>query len=225
MEISEHTLDVLKNFSEINQGIYIRKGKKELFIRSVVGHILARADIEEDFPIDFAIYDIIGFINALSIFNEPVLEFNSKKYVTIKEKNGRPSCKYHFTEPSLIRYPEKKFKMPLCEINFSLSEANLNQIQKASSVLQAPDLSVKKVDKDIVLFVHDKKSSDSDSYSLVVGEYKEKENFLIDFQNENIKLLADGYNVKITSKKASHFIGINNKVEYWIAVETSSTFG
>ena len=47
MKISTRTLDVLKNFSEINQSILIKKGKK-LKTVSALKNILAHADVEED---------------------------------------------------------------------------------------------------------------------------------------------------------------------------------
>jgi hypothetical protein len=49
-------------------------------------------------------------------------------------------------------------------------------------------------------------------------------NFRIVFKIENITKILDGeYNVSISSKGISYFKGDN--IEYWIAVETTSTYG
>ena len=75
MKISNKTLDVLKNFSEINQSILIKKGKK-LKTVSALKNILAHAEVEEDFPQDFAIYQLNEFIGVLSTMNYPDLTFH-----------------------------------------------------------------------------------------------------------------------------------------------------
>ena len=65
MKISNKTLDILKNFSEINQSVLIKKGKN-LKTVSALKNILAHAEVEEDFPQDFAIYQLNEFIGVLS---------------------------------------------------------------------------------------------------------------------------------------------------------------
>ena len=61
MKISNETLEILKNFSEINQSIVIKPGKKIKTINSLK-NILAHADVEEDFPMEVAIYDLTEFL-------------------------------------------------------------------------------------------------------------------------------------------------------------------
>lgn len=225
MEISEKTVAVLKNFATINQSILVKCDKKELVTISGGNNILARAKIDEIFPEEFAIYDLNEFLNAMALFKEPIFVFKEKNFVIIKEKNGRSSCRYYFAEPSIIKSPKGLIKMPECEIKFSLSEENLSQIKKAHSNLQVPDLSVVHDGKDLIIKVHDKQTDSSNSYNIVVGEYDAPDDFSMDFQNENIKIMPDGYNIEISSRNVSHFSSMNLNVEYWIAVETSSHFG
>ena len=87
MKISTKTLDVLKNFSEINQSIVIKTGNN---IRTVnpLKNILAKAEVEEDFPQDFAIYQLNEFIGLLSILDEPDLTFN-EKYLTVSTNDDK----------------------------------------------------------------------------------------------------------------------------------------
>ena len=60
MNLSEKTFNLLKNFSSINQSILFKQGNT-LRTMSVMKNILAEADIEEDIPQDFAIYDLVRF--------------------------------------------------------------------------------------------------------------------------------------------------------------------
>jgi len=225
VKVSDKTIEILKNFSTINQGIVIKADTKELNTVTPIKNILAHANIDEDFPETFAIYDLNEFLNTLSLFKEPVLEFNQTDYVKIKEENGRSSCRYFFSDPSIITSVDKKLKMPKSEINFDLSDVNLAQILKACNIMQLPDISITRDDDDVIVRVQDKKNDMSNSYDLVVGEYDGSEDFSMDLKSENIKLISDGYSVSISSKNISHFKSANKNVEYWIAVEKSSTFG
>ena len=57
MKLSSATLEVLKNFSNINQSIAVTTGSKLKTVNSLK-NILAHATVEEDFPKEFAIYDL-----------------------------------------------------------------------------------------------------------------------------------------------------------------------
>ena len=57
MKLSKSTLDILKNFKEINQSILFKQGNSLKTI-SVMKNILAEATIEEELPRDFGIYDL-----------------------------------------------------------------------------------------------------------------------------------------------------------------------
>ena len=58
MKLSDKTLNLLKNFSNINQSILVKQG---VCVLSQMKNILAEATIDEDFPKDFGIYDLNQF--------------------------------------------------------------------------------------------------------------------------------------------------------------------
>ena len=66
MKLSDNTVALLKNFAGINNSILVKKGNRLRTI-SVAKNILAEADITEEFPRDFAIYDLNQFLNGLSL--------------------------------------------------------------------------------------------------------------------------------------------------------------
>ncbi|MDP7195681.1 MAG: DNA polymerase, partial [SAR202 cluster bacterium] len=68
MKLSKHTLNMLKNFSDINMSIEIKKGNL-LRTVSVQKNILAQAELEDEFPKDFAIYELNRFLGAVSLFD------------------------------------------------------------------------------------------------------------------------------------------------------------
>ena len=223
MKISTKTLDVLKNFSEINQSILIKKGKK-LKTVSALKNILAHAEVEDDFPQDFAIYQLNEFIGVLSTMNNPDLTFHDK-YVMLSQENG--ACtKYFYAEPSVVIAPEKDINMPSEDINFTLLEKQYNDLLKMSSILQLNDILVKgcsKTDK-IFLAVTNKKNDTSNDYSVQVGEGV-SDPFKMYFKTENLKMVVGDYNVHISSKGISHFENMVTKLDYWIALEPDSNYG
>ena len=169
MKISNKTLDILKNFSEINQSILIKKGKK-LKTVSALKNILAHAEVEDDFPQDFAIYQLNEFIGVLSTMNNPDLTFHDK-YVMLSQENG--ACtKYFYADPSVVVSPEKEINMPSEDINFTLLEKQYNDLLKMSSILQLNDILVKGCSKSnkIFLAVTNKKNDTSNDYSVQVGD-------------------------------------------------------
>ena len=57
MKLSDQTLEVLKNFSDINTNILVKPGS-ELSTISTMKNILAKATITESFDKQFAVYDL-----------------------------------------------------------------------------------------------------------------------------------------------------------------------
>ena len=82
MKLSKGTLDILKNFSNINPSINFKEGQ-ELSTLSIQRNILSRAVVEEKFPKDFAIYDLGEFLSGLSLFDNPDFDFQNDNYVII----------------------------------------------------------------------------------------------------------------------------------------------
>ena len=80
MKLSEKTFNLLKNFSSINQSILFKEGNS-LRTMSVMKNILAEVEVEEEFPKDFAIYDLVQFLNNVSLCSNPELDFKNKSYV------------------------------------------------------------------------------------------------------------------------------------------------
>ena len=223
MKLSEHTTSVLKNFASINQNLVIKEGKT-ISTMSAMKNIVAKAEVDEDFPREIAIYDLNEFLAALSLFTNPVLDF-SENYVMITEegKTGN-SLKYFYSDPSVVTTPSSEITMPETEVKFSLDSGDLSKVQRAASVIGSPDLVLEKNDTGSYLTVKDKKNDTANNYSLDVdaegsGEY----NFF--FKVENLKLLPTNYDVNVSSKNISHFKSqAGNAVEYWIALEPESSY-
>ena len=139
MKLSETTLNLLKNFSSINQSILFKSGTKLRTI-SVMKNILVEATVSEDFPRDFGIYDLNQFLQGMSLHSSPELDFAEDEFVTIRE--GKMRSKYFFADPSVIvSPPEKEINLPSEDVSFDLTSQQLEKLKKAASVYQLPDIS------------------------------------------------------------------------------------
>ena len=223
MKLSEHTTSVLKNFASINQNLVIKEGKT-ISTMSAMKNIVAKAEVDEDFPREIAIYDLNEFLAALSLFNNPVLDFSENHVMITEEGKTGNSLKYFYSDPSVDTTASSEITMPETEVKFSLDSGDLSKVERAASVIGSPDLVLEKNGVGTFLTVKDKKNDTANNYSLDVdaegsGEY----NFF--FKVENLKLLPTNYDVNVSSKNISHFKSqAGNAVEYWIALEPESSY-
>ena len=220
MKLSEKTLNILKNFSSINQSILVKQGNKLRTI-SVAKNILAEAEIKEAFPRDFAIYDLNQFLNGLSLHQDPEMDFSPDSYLSIRE--GKRRVKYFYADPNvIISPPEKAIQLPSQDVCFQLDSVTLEKLLKAAAVYQLPDLCAVGEGGVVKLVVRDKKNDTSNEFAIVVGE-TDKE-FAFNFKVENIKIIPGAYDVIVSSKLLSQFTNSNHDLKYYIALEPDSVY-
>jgi hypothetical protein len=223
MKLSDHTIEVLKNFATINQNLVIKEGST-LSTMSAMKNIVAKADVEESFDKEVAIYDLNEFLASISLFTSPILDFK-EGFVTIKEENSpKNSLKYFYSDPSVVTSPSKTITMPSKEVSFTLNGENLNKLKRAAGVIQAPDLVLEKKDADVFLTVKDKKNDTANTFSVDVDTTTEGSNFKFYYKVENLKVMEGNYDVEISSKNISHLKSTNKDVEYWVALEPESSY-
>ena len=220
MQLSEKTISLLKNFSGINQSILFKEGNKLRTI-SVMKNILAEVQIDEEFERDFGIYDLNQFLNSMSLFKDPQLDFKNVSYISIRQGNSR--SKYFFADPAVIvTPPDKSITLPSEDVAFSLNTQQLDKLLKAAAVYGVPDLSVVGEAGVIKLVVRDKKNDTSNDFNIVVGETNDT--FTLNFKVENIKVLPGAYDVVISRKLLSRFQSEDKNLTYYIALEPDSTY-
>ena len=221
MKLSDNTLTILKNFAGINNSILVKQGNKLRTI-SVAKNILAEAEIKEEFPRDFAIYDLNQFLNGLGLHQDPDLDFKEESYLSIRE--GKRRVRYFFADPAvIISPPEKEITLPSEDVSFQLDSTSLEKLLKAAAVYQLPDFCVVGNAGAVKLVVRDKKNDTSNEYAITVGE-TDKE-FTFNFKVENIKIIPGAYDVGVSSKLLSKFQNTQHNLKYYIALEPDSTFG
>jgi hypothetical protein len=217
MKLSKETVALFKNFAGINSNLLLKSGNKLATI-SAQKNVMADATVTETFP-DFGIYDLNEFLGAMSLFDDPELDFQNK-YVSIKQ--GSMNIKFFAADATVLTAPQKAITFPEAEINFTVSAAMLSMIQKTASVLRAADVSIIGDGSTITVVVADKKNATGNSFSEPVGTTDKT--FKVNLKVENLKMLPGDYEVSISSKKISRFKSPSSDLVYYVAVEADSTF-
>jgi len=221
VKFSKQTFEILKNFSTINSNVLVKPGNKIGTI-SPSKNLMAEAIVDEDFDVEFGIWDLSKFLGTISLFQDPEFEFE-EKYVLVKSSTG--SCvKYYYSEPSLLTVPQNKIAMPDSVVSFNLSQSTFNEIQRAGSVLQLPDLAIRSTNGTIVATVLDIGEPTSNDYSIVVGVNDTEAEFDFHFKIENLKFIPGDYTVNITEKIVSEFVNTSVDTTYWVALESTSSY-
>ena len=224
MELSENTLNILRNFSGINQNILIKSGTNLKTI-SEARNVVATADVTEEFPKDFGIYDLNEFIGVMGLVDSPSLKFEDD-FVTVSDSSGRSKVKYFYAAEETLTSPTKDVTMPEADVKFTLDNDTLNKLKKAASTLGHSEVSIKAKDGVLSLSVVENHNATSNAFSIDIdGEFKQDAVFNFIISISNLKILPGDYEVEISSKLITQFKNKEIPLKYWIALEKTSTYG
>lgn len=224
MELSDNTVQILKNFSGINQNLLVKKGNRLKTI-SEARTVLSSVTVQEDFPKDFGIYDLNEFINVLSLVDAPRLKFE-EDYITIGDSTGRSKVKYFYSAEETLTTSQKDITMPNTDVKFVLTNSVLNKLKRAAAALGHEEVSISNKDNVLSLSIIDSKNVTSNTFSIDVdGEFDQNKKFNFVLNIGNLKILPGDYDIEISQKLISQFTHKGHNVQYWIALEKSSTYG
>ena len=224
MELSENTLNVLRNFSGINQNILIKSGSTLKTI-SEARNVVATADVTEEFAKDFGIYDLNEFIGVMGLVDTPSLKFEDD-FVTVSDSSGRSKVKYFYAAEETLTSPTKDVTMPEPDVKFVLDNDTLNKLKKAASTLGHNEVSIQAKDGILSLSVVENQNATSNAYQIDIdGEFKKDAVFNFIINISNLKILPGDYDVEISQKNITQFKNKEIPLTYWIALEKSSTYG
>lgn len=222
MKLSNDTLAILRNFSAINHNLVVNEGNT-LSTISEKRNIMASASVTETFDTQFGIYDLNEFLSAVSLVEDPSLEF-TEETIRMTGSNGS-NVLYRTSVPSVLSHPQKSVNMPSTELTITLNKEMIDRLRKAGSVLGHDVVSFRGDNGKITACVINVSNPSSNTYEVVIDENNDcTDTFDFQFLIENFKLLPGDYEINISSKLISHWKSLSNPVEYWIALEKNSTY-
>ena len=222
MKLSEHTVNILKNFSTINQNILVKEGS-QLRTMSTMKNILAEAEVTEAFPQDFGIYDLNEFLGVLTLVKDAHIDFESEKFLSLT--GSRTKIKNFFSDPSILTTPPETFNAPECDVNISVSKDTLSNVLKAAAVMQLPDVVLSRITLEVSagIAATDLKNSTSNIYMETLDDERQDKTFKFHFKADNLKMIPGDYQVSAsTTAQVSNWVG--DEASYWIAMEAVSEY-
>lgn len=227
MKIGKKTIDVLKNFSEINAGLYVEKGS-ELKTMAASRKIVAVAVVPEEFPTSFGVYEIGKLLGTMALFSDPEIEIDEK--IVRFSSEGRTASVVNAIEGSIVSPPAKTVPAMTEALNDSLvSDVSLPgkvlaEVTKAARILDLPNFELFGDGKSVILRAVDVKNPSSHEYAATLGESTEK--FTTVFLRDTFKFLPGDYSITINGpKRLARFVGersdSGHQVTYYLAAEVS----
>lgn len=131
--VSDRTREILRNFREINPSIMFYPGNV-LKTVSPVKDVFAKATVAENFPIEFAIFDIRKFLGALKTTDNVIKTFRGD----VLALGSKGEAQYTCASPNMIiSAPADDIDLPSNTIaEFEISEDVLKKLKKASKAFQ-----------------------------------------------------------------------------------------
>lgn len=205
MQISKGTFEIMKNFTAINNSLWVNE-PKVLKTLSIAENIIGIYDCEEEFP-EFQLYNSVPFMSMVSLFELDKVEFDfGENSVVIKSKGSRTTIVYDDPDiiPKLGNLKEsgvyKKFSE--FDASFDLSSEQINQIQKAANILGLPDMTVKLADGKGLITITDQESPDSNTFKLAIkGEGECQLSMMV----KNLQIVSGDYTVSVANGKMAKF--------------------
>jgi hypothetical protein len=114
--------------------------------------------------------------------------------------------------------------MPECEVVLDLSSAILDKIRKAAAVLGHSELAFTCTGEDVTASVFNEKDATANTFDINLG-IANSNTFNYVFSISNLKMLQGDYKVSISSRLISNWRNADNPLDYFIALEKSSSFG
>lgn len=223
MKLSLATLATLKHFATISQSILVKPGNI-ISTKTSNDNIIAAATVDDKFEHEFAIYNLIEFLNVMSVFKDPEIVFKAgERQVTIVD--GRTSVKYTFAQPALIPQAPKSLdpdgRVPVLA-EFELLDTELQKLQKTMNILALPDVVFEAEGTKLTMSGRDLKNSSAASYAVEIAELMEEQTFKATVLFDNLRLLPGSYKVIITNRFIK-FIHLEKQITTWISLERNSS--
>ena len=217
MKLSNRTVEILKNYSDINMSLFIEPGN---ILRTVSPSktILASATVEEEFDNGFGIYDLKEFLGALSLIENPEVNLGDRS-LTISSASS--SLQYQYAAKELIvTPPAKDLPVPDSNVSFVLLREALKKVMNAARTLSLPNVVVRAGDGKISLQASDVKNTLGNVYNEIVSEEYDGPEIESVFSVDNMRLMMLNYKVTIGDRYGS-FVSEESSVNYFIATEAS----
>lgn len=227
MKLSEKTLGILTGITRINaksqvNGAVFKKGNFIRARRYKSDMPVMYATIEEEFPRDFAIFDLPRFIAMFSVMGPDTDLSFEDNYVILKAGKKKAKMRYiseHLLEPD-SKFFEREITMKQVDFTCNLDQQTLKSIMDAASMFSAPQISFLSDGEKVVASTYNVKDPKSDKMEVEVGESNGWDfNIIVDVEMVSLLLKRD---YTVSFNKAGLIEWKADDVRYYITCSDKS---
>ena len=225
MKISQNTINLLQSFSQISSNLLVKPGSKLATRNGPVNSIQARAIVEENFPVQFAIYDLNQLLSLISVSQDPDIEFGEKSMI-IRSGNGG-EIEYFYADPTMVTAPSENPPQLEDIFTFDMTSSDITTIVKTASIVSATMMSIEAKNGSVIMSINDPKNNTSHSFKKSLG--KSDLSFNVKMSIDSFKVVPDTYKVRISHAVAKSgkvlvffFESTSRSLTYLIAADTAS---
>lgn len=225
MKISSNTLEVLKNFSSINNSLRVKPGN--VINTSDRGNgttIVAEAKIEDEFPQEFRVYDLMQFFNTIRMLPEAHLEFENDKLVKIRSEDNTQEFRYQLASPEIVDNAKKINDSSVnYVISFEMSHETLSKLNKAANVGNLDTLFVESDGNEVKLVLRNVETGMKNEFSVKVSKGDGTKYSMAIKVDQLNKIIPGDYDVQIDNVKLSKLSNKDYDLTYWILLDKKHT--
>lgn len=215
MYLSDSTLEILKNFSQIKDSILFKEGNV-LNTCTTERSVLAKAVLEDYFPQTFGIYELKTFLSLLTLgASKPMLDIKDD-YVLITNEETKSTVSYRTAEESLIRHPKfSELDNSDTVVEFKIDENILKWVISTSRILRSDYLRFVGDGKCIKMISASRESSNKDQITICESDVE----FDVMIELNLLNVIMGAYTVKIDPNRFIYMKKDDMNLEYWIALK------
>lgn len=230
MQISNLTLEILKNFSAINPIFTFDGDGTILRTQSPLKDLVAFVEVEEQFP-EFHIYDMRSFLSTVGLVGDGAnFEFGQTD-VRITSQTGKKKAVYAFCSKDLVEPPKKTVNTPVPDLVVDLTKDIISGIINAARTVGVTEITFKPAGPNTVLLCATaaKNEGNPNTFSVEVeAERTPTDDKSYVFKIESFKFIPANYTVSISSVKARGIaefktvLGNGKTLRYWTSAAVAA---
>lgn len=223
MKLSESTVNVLKNFSGINQSLQFKSGN---ILRTIspMKTVYVEATVNENFSKEFALFDLNKLLAKISLYKDAELDFSEDRVVIATQDKKRSDYIKYCTAKVIVTPPDKQITLGSVDCSFTLTQEDLEWMRKSAGISGSPNFVFESDGQKIYFIATDVKDDASDQSKIEIGV--SDKTFRVVMKVENFKMMDGSYDVEVSRRGMACFSNKNASIKYFIAIEAAnSTFG
>ena len=227
---SKESIDTLKKTFEVNQCVRLVGNDKTLRVKSTDSTMMMIAELEEEPPRDFYIYNLKEFLSVLAIIDEPELDFSNEKFLKIQSPDGKQTLRYMESDPEFVTsYIAKDVPFTDEVFEVEVPEKEYTNVIKAASSMNLEYVGFVCDGEKITISAFNKNNGDgnvANNYSFDLGEHDTPFQMFYKLATQNINVLMNEGDLTFTvAKKKISKIKTESGKTFFIAMNPESKYG